>query len=261
MAILKLKFKDEIIGEYLLQSGVSIKVGRREDNDLTINDPAVSGHHAKIESIGSRFVLIDLQSSNGTFVNEQLVNSHWLRGSDVISIGEHTLVFELTEEDPKFDKPSDRFDDTQVMKSSQYKRMMKKSTPHKSINVVRFWDQRQNQKRIKVVRPQNLRPAAERSAGNSTASLSHLAGGNGHIELTRKITTIGKHPTSDIVVKGLLMGQTAVTIRLESDGYYLNYIAGQPKPKVNGLPVKGTILLANEDIIELGSTRLQFNLT
>jgi len=260
MAKLILKLKDEILGDYQLQSGVSIALGRREDNDVIINDPAVSGHHAKIESVGSRFVLIDLQSSNGTFVNEQLVNLHWLNHGDVITIGEHILGFELTESDRKFDKNSDGFDDTQAMNSSQYRRMMTKSTSHKSINVVRFWEQRQNRNRIKVVRPQNSKRATESEAGESKASLVYLAGGNGQFELTRKITSIGKHPTSDIVVKGLLMGQTAVSIRRETDGYYLNYIGGQPKPKINDKIVKSPTLLGNDDIIEIGSTRLQFKI-
>ena len=260
MAKLQIKVRNKILGEYQLQRGVSISLGRREDNDVIINDPAVSGHHAMIESFGSRFVLIDLQSSNGTFVNEQLVNSHWLKDSDTISLGGHTLVFELTEGDRKFDKSSDGFNDTQIMNSSQYRRMMKKSTSHKSINVVRFWDQRQNRSQVKVVRPQDTKQADEGETSESTASLNYLSGGSGKFELKRKITTIGKHPTSDIVVKGLLMGQTAVTIRLETDGFYLNYIGGQPKPKINGQFVKGETILRNEDIIEIGSIRLQFQI-
>ena len=135
---------------------------------------------------------------------------------------------------------------------------MTKSTSHKSINVVRFWDQRQNRSQIKVVHPQDSRRAAGSDASEPTAALIYLSGGNGRFELTRKITTIGKHPNSDIVVKGLLMGQTAVAIRLESDGYYMNYIGGQAKPKINDHPVKSPTLLRDGDIIEIGSIRLQF---
>ena len=69
---------------------------------VVIDDPAVSGHHAKIDSLEDRFVLIDLQSKNGSFVNEELVTSHWLRHGDVISIGEHCLVFEYTEKEKPY---------------------------------------------------------------------------------------------------------------------------------------------------------------
>ena len=60
---------------------------------------AVSGHHAKIDSVGDGFVFIDLQSKNGSFVNEQFTNSHWLVDGDIINIGEHSLVFDYANEE------------------------------------------------------------------------------------------------------------------------------------------------------------------
>ena len=233
-------------------------LGRRKDNDLIIEDRAVSGHHAKIDSIGNRFMLIDLQSSNGSFVNEQLVHSHWLTHDDVISIGDHSLVFDYPESERKPAKEKDAFEKTQIMNTPRYRNMLKKSTPHKSINVVRFWDQDQKRGKIKDVQPDKVKAAAKKKALESKAFLQYLAGGDGKFYLTRKITTIGKNPTSDIIVKGLLMGQTAVSIRRESDGFYLNYIAGQPRPKINENMVKETTLLCNEDIIDIGPVRLQF---
>jgi len=88
--------------------------------------------------------------------------------------------------------------------------------------------------------------------------LTYLAGGKGEVNLARTYTTIGKHPTSDIVVKGLFMGQTAVTIRKLPDGFHLCYVAGITKPKVNEKIIKQSIALNNEDIISIGSTKLQF---
>ncbi len=89
--------------------------------------------------------------------------------------------------------------------------------------------------------------------------MTYLAGGNGRIKLTRKITTIGKHPTSDIVVRGLLLHPTTVTISKEPDGFYFNYIGGLPKPKINDVTASESTLLTDSDIIEIGSTRLQFS--
>ena len=93
MPTLTLKLKNKQLGEYTLQKGVSLKIGRQNKNDLVIQDMAVSGHHAKIDSVGDGFVFVDLQSKNGSFVNEQLTNSHWLADGDIINIGEHSLVF------------------------------------------------------------------------------------------------------------------------------------------------------------------------
>ena len=258
MATIILKLKDKILGEYQLNEGASLSLGRRKDNDLIIEDRAVSGHHAKIDSLDNRFMLIDLQSSNGSFVNEQLVRSHWLEHDDVISIGDHSLVFEHPEGERKFTKKKDAFEKTQIMNSPQYRSMMKKSTPHKSINAVRFWDQDQKRGQIKDLQPGNVKPKANEKTLEPKAFLQYLAGGDGKFDLTRNITTIGKNPTSDIIVKGLLMGQTTVSIRREPDGFYLNYIAGQPRPKINENIVKETTLLCNKDIIDIGPIRLKF---
>ena len=72
MPLLTLKFKDNVIQEFPLQKETSITIGRRNDNDIVIENLAVSGNHAKIDSAGEGFVLTDLQSKNGCFVNERL---------------------------------------------------------------------------------------------------------------------------------------------------------------------------------------------
>jgi pSer/pThr/pTyr-binding forkhead associated (FHA) protein len=259
MPSLTLRLKNKTLGDFQLQEGVSITIGRREDNDVVIEDSAVSGHHAKIDSLGERFVLIDLQSKNGSFVNEQLINSHWLKHGDVINIGDHSLVFEQNMKEPKLKKNSDKYDDTLVMNSTRHRRMMIKSSSHKSINVVRFWDKSQNRGTVKDIEPQTSPPIAKNKKEETDGALTYLAGGNGRIELTRKITTIGKHPTSDIVVKGLLLDPTTVTISKKSECFYLNYIGGLPKPKINDITVSKSTLLTDSDIIEIGSTRLQFS--
>jgi pSer/pThr/pTyr-binding forkhead associated (FHA) protein len=212
MPSLKLWLKNKPIRDFQLQQGVTITIGRREDNDVAVEGPAVSGHHAKIDSLGERFVLTDLQSTNGSFVNEQLVNSHWLKDGDVISIGDYSLVFEHHQQKSDHKKTSDQYDDTLVMNSTRHRQMMKKSTSHKSINVVKFWDMGQSRGRVKEADPQPSRPAPRHIEKEPGGTLAYLAGGSGQIELTRKITTIGKHPTSDIVVKGLLQNPTSATI-------------------------------------------------
>jgi len=259
MPTLTLIFKNKPLGNYQLRNGASITIGRLADNDVVIDDPAVSGHHAKIESLGKRFVLIDLQSKNGSFVNEQLINSHWLKNEDVIIIGDYSLVFKQQATKQGDKDQSDKFDDTLIMNSSQHRRMMIKSTPHKSINVVRFWDKSQNRGTVKDLKPEDPRPVKKSNPIKSEFNLTYLSGGNGRIKLARKITTIGKHPTSDIVVKGLLLDPTTVTISIEPDGIYLNYIGGMPKPKINDTPVKEATRLNDLDIIEIGSARLQFS--
>ena len=257
MPAITIKFKNKSVGEYQLQKGASLTIGRRDDNDVVIIDPSVSGHHAKIDSLGDRFVLIDLKSKNGSFVNEQLVDSHWLNHGDVITIGGHSLVLNFSEDELRRVKKTDDFDDTLMTNSTGHRRMMIRSNPNKSINVVNFWDKSQNRGTVRDIEPQAPKPQSKdrKTAG----ALTYLAGGSGTVPLIRKITTIGKDPSSDIVVKGLLIDPTTAIIRLESDGYYLDYISGLTKPKVNENIVKESTILKNLDIIEIGSARLQFS--
>lgn len=232
MPTLTLKFKQDgaKIKEYQIEPGKSISIGRLESNDIVIENLAVSGHHAKIDSVGEGYLLTDLKSKNGTFVNEQLVVSHWLQHGDVITIGKHILVFTYApgEVQPEAQAPS--MNQTMVMDTGKYRAMLEK----------------------------NVSNIATQGQKEPIGILSFLAGGEGEIELTKKLTKIGKSPTSDIVVGGLMTGQTAATISRRPNGYYLSYVGGMTKPKVNGEVVKESVPLKQFDIIEIGSLKMQF---
>ena len=146
------------------------------------------------------------------------------------------------------------------MNTTQHRKMMIKSNPTKSINVVRFWDRSQNRGKVKDIEPPVSKPRIESPKEEPVGVLDYLAGGIGQIKLTRKITTIGKDPTSDIEVTGLLIGSTAATISKTAEGFCFNYVGGMPRPKVNGQPVKKSIILNDQDIIEIGSAQLEFSI-
>ena len=235
MPTLTLKFKDKPICDYQLQKGLSLTIGRRKNNGVVIDNLAVSGHHAKIDSVGDGFVLIDLQSKNGSFVNEQIINSHWLKHGDVISIGKHSLVFKYAEDEPMPDDDMDKIDKTMVMDTNQYRTMMQKS------------------------KPDIPRPLIRDPDNGATGELVFLTGGSGDFKLTQNITKIGKHPESDIIIKGLWVGKTALTISKRPDGFYLSYVGGISKPKVNDKTINRATILNDLDIIDIGPTKLQFH--
>jgi len=260
MPTLTLSLKNKFIKAYRLKKGGSLTIGRRENNDIVIDDPAVSGHHAKVDFLGERLVLTDLQSKNGSFVNEQLVHSHWLKDEDVITIGQHSLLLNYDSKEQASSEDVADFDKTQAMNTTQHRQMMIKSNPTKSINVVGFWDQRPNRGKVRTVEPSAAKSSEESPQKEPVGTLNYLDGGIGQIKLTRKITTIGTDPTSDVVIKGLLMDPTAATINKSPEGFCFNYIGGRPRPKINDEPVKSSIFLAASDIIQIGSARLQFSI-
>ena len=68
-------------------------VGRSEHNDLRINSEFISRHHMMLVRHGSATLLMDLNSTNGTFVNSRRVSNYVLNHDDVISLGNHRLKF------------------------------------------------------------------------------------------------------------------------------------------------------------------------
>jgi len=70
-----------------------INIGRRSDNHLAIDDPRVSRYHAQLRAIRGRFVLFDLNSTGGTFVNGQRASQSVLYPGDVISLAGLSVIF------------------------------------------------------------------------------------------------------------------------------------------------------------------------
>lgn len=70
-----------------------VNIGRRLDNQLIIDDPRVSRNHAQLRSIKGRYVVFDLNSTGGTFVNGQRASQSVLYPGDVISLAGVALIF------------------------------------------------------------------------------------------------------------------------------------------------------------------------
>src|SRR4051812_48301787 len=70
-----------------------LTLGRRADNDICLPDPAVSGEHAQVVTLLADSFLEDLGSTNGTTVNGEPVQKHFLRDGDVIDLGRQRLVY------------------------------------------------------------------------------------------------------------------------------------------------------------------------
>ncbi len=78
-----------------LSRGSTISVGRARANDIVLDDVAVSSQHCRVRPEGDRFVVHDLDSTNGTCVNDRRIRRHALAEGDVIQIGETRLEFRM----------------------------------------------------------------------------------------------------------------------------------------------------------------------
>jgi pSer/pThr/pTyr-binding forkhead associated (FHA) protein len=233
MARLILTFNKQVIKEYPFLRD-SVTIGREEDNTIIIPNLAVSGYHARIDKAGSEFIITDLQSTNGTFLNNEKVVSQKLAHGDNILIGKHIILFVASEKKVKAGgETSEKMDlgKTMMLDTAKQRELLKKQkTPPKpvtapeKIGVITFVD------------------------GSST----------GDVELKKKLTKLGKGDTSEIQLSGVFMAATAATISRRPAGYTISFAGGVTKLRVNGEVVKDSVLLKDFDTIELGSHKFQF---
>lgn len=115
MARLVLSLDSQVLAEYNM-SKERYTIGRLPDNDVRIDNPAVSGHHSLIINILNDSFLEDLNSTNGTYVNGKLIKKHALQHGDVITIGHHQLRFV---DQQATDAEQDEFEKTMVIPAGQ----------------------------------------------------------------------------------------------------------------------------------------------
>lgn len=115
MARLILSLDNQVLAEYNMTKE-RYTIGRLPDNDVRIDNPAVSGHHSLIINILNDSFLEDLNSTNGTYVNGKLIKKHALQHGDVITIGHHQLRFS---DQQVGDTEQDEFEKTMVIPAGQ----------------------------------------------------------------------------------------------------------------------------------------------
>ena len=230
MPKLLLKFNAAVIKEIPLDKP-ALTVGRKPDNDVVIDNPAISSHHCKVVMKGDTYYVEDLESTNGTFVNEKRIVKSGLHDQDVIGVAKHALVFIDDRAKPEEAGGADK---TMVMSPEKQEAM------------------------AKAVVAANAPQKAEQ-----VGWLRVLKGvvGAPEYELKGSSTYIGK---SDRVQVPIADGgffnrspEVAASIHHKSEGYVMMAVK-DGFPVVNGKSLTGSVVLKDGDIIECGGTSFQF---
>ena len=100
MIKLELKFKDKVLKKIETEKP-EITIGRSPNTDIQIDNLAVSKQHARLRKQKEQYVVEDLSSTNGTFLNNEKITRAILKHNDIVAVGKHTLVFYYSEETRK----------------------------------------------------------------------------------------------------------------------------------------------------------------
>jgi pSer/pThr/pTyr-binding forkhead associated (FHA) protein len=232
MARLVLSLDGQVMAEYNMNKE-RYTIGRLPDNDIRIDNAAVSGHHSLIINILNDSFLEDLNSTNGTYVNGKLIKKHALQHGDVITVGHHQLRF------VEDDEQQDEFEKTMVIQPSQ-----------RPVDKIRTASEAADQASPSISATGKTR--ALDAAAIRKAKLQVLSGAfaGRELELNKALTTLGRP------------GVQVAAITRRSEGYFIVHVDSGKNddfPLVNGAPIGGQATRLNDnDVIQLAGVKMGF---
>ncbi len=262
MPILYLKFNAAVIKMIALEKEETT-FGRKEGNDIVIDNPAVSGFHGKIKKEGEAYFVEDLDSTNGTFINGRRIKKEELKNKDQVRVARHILEFisdqSSQEANPTIGGLDQAGDQQEPIETSMGE-----------VEILRGADAHAIQMEVQdggYQAPREKKPVTESLLNTNKLDLppatikivSGAADSTTEIPLKDQVTYIGTSPQAMIKIKGFLAPHLAAAISKKPDGYFLNAIK-VGYPKVNGKAILEQVLLESGSLIEVGGTNMVFYL-
>jgi predicted component of type VI protein secretion system len=223
MSRLVLKFENSSLKEVPLGTR-PVTIGRAPDNDIQIDNLSVSNYHARVYVEAGSLVVEDLNSLNGSFLNDTRVERAMLKDGDSILIGKHQILVDQTHDAATGDDdlrkaPAPRVHETMILDTQERRKLLGLAAA--------AGDRSQ-------LAPERLRIPT----------------------ITGKLTVIGHSKMATVRLRGWFKPDVAAQINKHEDGYYLG--PGDGQPKINGLRVHGLTKLNDGDVIEVSRVRLNF---
>ena len=224
-----------------------VSIGRLPDNMVVIDNAAVSGRHARVYKEDHHYVLEDLKSTNGTFVNDKPIARHTLLEGDVVLIGKHSLVFTQKGGEQEQDAAGKAEFVPEIGGT-----MVLDTEKHKSL--LAGLDQGRASQMHSVIPKTDMRPAAR------AGSLKVISGKADQSEypLASVTTVIGKADNAQIRTKGWFKPKVSAAIARKGQGYTVTPTGA--KVFVNGSLLSGRHELIDGDMIEVSGLTLEFKL-
>ena len=223
---LVLTLNQSVLGDFSLEKE-RLLIGRKPENDIQVDNLAVSGQHAAIITILNDSFLEDLDSTNGTFVNGKLVKKHALKHGDVITIGKHELKYvndEATTDDQDFEK-------TMIIRPGM--------ASHAAAAA----------KAEATAPPPPAGVSSQMADGEMPLGKIQVLSGPGagkELELKKALITLGRP------------GVQVAVITRRPQGYFITHVEGK-HPLVNGDTIGAQAhALRDHDVVELAGVKMEF---
>lgn len=258
MAKLVLKFENTTLKQFPLSQG-GVTIGRLPDNDIVIDNPAVSGHHARVFWESNHFTLEDTKSFNGTYINDQRITRQPLNDNDTILVGKHTLSFSAEPSEyvapaanvaPRIAVPT--LEATAMLDTKKARELLAQAAAAKPTPAAAP---------VPVVTGQMASFSAPAPAPKLRLGVLTVVSGKtdqSSYVLTGKLTVVGKSNMASIQLKGWFAPQVAAAINRHGDKYFIAP-ATKNKVRVNGGLIPSQWELNPGDMISVGKVTMTFN--
>lgn len=219
------RYDDKVIEKVVTQKK-RISIGRTPENDIVLDNKAVSRKHALIEFDQDSALIMDNESLNGTFVNSRKITEEVLKDNDQITIGKFDLVYHR---DAPRETQLAELDGTMVLKTRRQRELLDKDRKARELATV---------------------------AGGSVL-VGEVGTTKKQFPLDRPVITFGKGKFVNIPVTGFLVSRIQAKIIKDKDEFVLVNLGRKGRTKVNGETIQ-RYHLKNDDLIEVGRSVFRF---
>ncbi len=279
-------------GQKLALNRSVISIGREEDNDIWLDDETSSRYHAELVWDSGQVYIADRNSLNGVLLNGRRIRGTLVvKNGDLVEIGSHRFIFEVAErpiplaeqDDPLMPhlrrlslspetgfpedgrrlasahapptKPMDQetpftLDDLELDHQAS---QLPRSTPSEISIGTSDPGTLKNAPGLNPITP----PITSERPGSLCTIYNGVMVGRSFL-LDRSELTVGSSAECDVIVQDSSVASQHARFLCQNDGDYVQDLSGQNTTVVNGVQVKGSLLLRKGDIIHLGNIRLEY---
>jgi pSer/pThr/pTyr-binding forkhead associated (FHA) protein len=231
MAEIIVKLGDQVVQTYPLTTE-SITIGRARDNQIVVENLSVSRNHARIRREHGKFVLTDLNSANGSFLNGVKVSTADLKDNDIISIGKHKLHF--------------------IMDASDRVESAEEVSP------------------VEAPEPLPSARASQHVSGDDLGAGAPEFGDWGFLQVTRgkqanvlfrlqaEETTVGRANENDIRLHDWFVSKRHAVIIRDAEGFFVRDLGSWRGITLNGAPIRESRIKHGDELV-FGTTVVRFH--